>query len=96
MYSNNIYTTERPQLHKIHTLCSIQKQSLCQLVIKLSFKKVNQYTSDVNEKQCLSEKMVRASVAFFEAFQKMHWPGIEPRSTTWKAAMLTITPPMLC
>ena len=26
----------------------------------------------------------------------MHWPGIEPRSTAWKAAMLTITPPMLC
>ena len=25
----------------------------------------------------------------------MRWPGIEPRSTAWKAAMLTITPPTL-
>ena len=24
----------------------------------------------------------------------MHWLGIEPRSTAWKAAMLTITLPM--
>ena len=25
----------------------------------------------------------------------MHWPGVEPGSTAWKAAMLTVTPPML-
>jgi hypothetical protein len=25
----------------------------------------------------------------------MRWPGIEPGSTTWKAAMLTIIPPTL-
>jgi hypothetical protein len=25
----------------------------------------------------------------------MRWPGIEPGSTAWKAAMLTIIPPML-
>ena len=24
----------------------------------------------------------------------MHWPGIEPGSTAWKAAMLTTIPPM--
>ena len=24
----------------------------------------------------------------------MHWPGVEPGSTAWKAAMLTVTPPM--
>ena len=24
----------------------------------------------------------------------MHWPGIQPRSTAWKAAMLTTIPPM--
>ena len=27
--------------------------------------------------------------------KKLHWPGIEPGSTAWKAAMLTIIPPML-
>ena len=25
----------------------------------------------------------------------MHWPGIEPGSTAWEAAMLTTIPPML-
>ena len=25
----------------------------------------------------------------------MHWPGVEPGSTAWKATMLTVTPPML-
>ena len=24
----------------------------------------------------------------------MHWPGVEPGSAAWKAAMLTVTPPM--
>ena len=24
----------------------------------------------------------------------VHWPGVEPGSTAWKAAMLTVTPPM--
>ena len=27
--------------------------------------------------------------------KSMRWPGIEPRSTAWKATMLTITPPTL-
>ena len=26
----------------------------------------------------------------------MRWPGIEPGSTAWKAAMLTTIPPTLC
>ena len=25
----------------------------------------------------------------------MHWPGIKPRSTSWKVAMLTTIPPTL-
>ena len=25
----------------------------------------------------------------------LHWLGVEPRSAAWKAAMLTVTPPML-
>ena len=27
--------------------------------------------------------------------KKLRWPGIEPGSTAWKAAMLTIIPPTL-
>ena len=27
--------------------------------------------------------------------ESVHWPGVEPGSTAWKAAMLTVTPPML-
>ena len=27
--------------------------------------------------------------------KNMRWPGIEPGSTAWKAAMLTIIPPSL-
>ena len=29
-------------------------------------------------------------------FKKLRGPGIEPGSTAWKAAMLTITPATLC
>ena len=25
--------------------------------------------------------------------KNMRWPGVEPGSTAWKAAMLTVTPP---
>ena len=35
------------------------------------------------------------SVYCFENFQKLRRPGIEPGSTAWKAAMLTIIPPTL-
>ena len=27
---------------------------------------------------------------------ELRWPGIEPGSTAWKAAMLTAIPPTLC
>ena len=30
-----------------------------------------------------------------EEKKNVHWPGVEPGSTAWKAAMLTVTPPML-
>ena len=30
-----------------------------------------------------------------EKKKTVHWPGVEPGSTAWKAAMLTVTPPML-
>ena len=29
-----------------------------------------------------------------QTLQIMHWPGIEPGSTAWEAAMLAIIPPM--
>ena len=29
-----------------------------------------------------------------EQLKELHWPGVKPGSTAWKAAMLTVTPPV--
>jgi hypothetical protein len=38
---------------------------------------------------------INCSALFKKTEKDMRWPGIEPGSTAWKAAMLTIIPPTL-
>ncbi len=48
------------------------------------------------EKLQITEKKIHEKSEKNENSQKtLRWPGIEPGSTAWKAAMLTIIPPTL-
>ncbi len=45
------------------------------------------------KEMALFRKIKESDVSYDE--KKLRWPGIEPGSTAWKAAMLTIIPPTL-